>query len=329
MDCPNSEAEYSEPESIVSDPGSASVFFAPPLSLYFDKGKQPAYSDIIRSRKKVKGCQMPKSRSQESNQTSNAYSEKSSSNKTTYKISPSTVIYLAGVPPQPLGDIKRQLSSKPISVQARHIRNASWIDGRILELLVDSNHVQSMKNRIMNYSPFHIRKSFDSLSPESFHWEGDIPQESQITFLKQKLAARLGVSIASTQHESTRNHIMQWAKNRGVESQVLKQLDKEGIVMTSGSSYTTTASCESNRAGKSPTLGKERSTVTAGAKRFSILKRPYSSLESIQELVLFHNWHILPAHLANICFPYRSTSQPGPSKKMLVLKPAHDIITIE
>ena len=147
-----------------------------------------------------------------------------------------------------------------------------------------------MKNRILNYSPYLIRKSFDLLSPESFHWEDDIPLESQISFLKQKLATRPRASIASTQHESTRNHILQWAKNQGVESQLLKQLDKERIVIASGSPNTTIPLRESNTAGKVRTIEKERRTVTAGAKRFSILKRPYSSLESIQQLELFHNW---------------------------------------
>ena len=289
MDCSNSEGQDSEQMSIVSDHGSASVMSVP-LSLYFNKGKQPAYSEILTSRKEVKRCPMPETGCQESNHTSNAYPKKlSSSKQTTYEISSSTAIYLAGVPPQPLGDIKRELCKKPISLQARHIRNASWIDGRILELLVDSNHVQTMKNRIVNYSQYLIRKSFDPLSPESFHWEGDIPQESQISFLKQKLAARLGASIASTKHESTRNHILQWAKNRGVESQLLKQLDKEKIVIASGSSNTTTPLYDSNPAREIRNIENEGTTVTAGAKRFSILKRPYSSLESIQELEFFHN----------------------------------------
>jgi len=267
---------------------------ARPRQSYINKGKQPAYSsvlagidnftvnrDIHEYQETIATSPMPTAFNVQSGEHFN--------HKRAHRISQSSALYLAGVPHQPLGDIKRTLSQKPISLQARHIRNASWIDGRILELLIDSNHAQSMRNRITKYSSYLVRKTFDPLSPESFHWEGNIAHEAQESLLKNKLAARLGASIASTQHESTRNHIMLWAKQRGIEAQVVKQVVKEGIHLSSESANVTKA-CSNTMADtdSDSVFTTAEMPVTVGVKRFSILKRPYSSMDNIHELVNFY-----------------------------------------
>lgn len=262
---------------------------------YIDKGKRPAYSEVLNSpsngeaNSPINQYNRVMATSPVPPPASHTPSEKHFDHEKSYRIAPSTALYLAGVPYQPLGETKRALSKKPICLQARHIRNASWIDGKILELLVDANHAQSMRNRITKYSSYLVRKTFDPLSPESFHWEGNIAPEAQMSLLKNRLAARLGASITSTQHQTTRNHILLWAKHRGIEIQMTKQLAKEGMRVGSESSNITKGYFDPSADKPVDTIiRKSRNIVTKGAKRFSILKRPYSSLDNIQELVNFY-----------------------------------------
>jgi hypothetical protein len=125
----------------------------------------------------------------------------------------STALYIRGVPFLPLRDVKCLLVQRPVCVQIRHIGNISWIDQTILELLVDSNHVHQMKNRISKNPNFHIRTSFDPLSATSYNWETAVTPETQEKILQEDFVNRIASSIASSRVDSTRRYLMEWGRN--------------------------------------------------------------------------------------------------------------------
>ena len=127
--------------------------------------------------------------------------------------------------------MKAILAGDPLRIQLRQIYNISWIDKRILELLVDSNHADRIKNRIGKHSEYYVKSDFDPLSADSFDWEGKISPESQNAVLKRNFAMRLAALIGSTKLDSTRQYIMAWAKNRGIGQQLEHQLQKAAIVI--------------------------------------------------------------------------------------------------
>ncbi|KAG0127686.1 hypothetical protein HOY82DRAFT_541847 [Tuber indicum] len=88
------------------------------------------------------------------------------------RIMTSTSLYLEGIPHLPIVKVKELLKATPIRIQLRHIRNISWIDRLVIELLVDTNHSVHIRNRLENHSKYKVNRSFDPLSPSSFNWEG-------------------------------------------------------------------------------------------------------------------------------------------------------------
>jgi len=75
-------------------------------------------------------------------------------------------IYMAGISFMTIKKVKAILTASPIGIQSRHMQNISWIEQRMLEILVDRNHVERVKNRITNFSNYRIRTSFNPLSPD-------------------------------------------------------------------------------------------------------------------------------------------------------------------
>ena len=143
-------------------------------------------------------------------------------------------------------NIKAILAGDPIRIHLGYIFNLSWIDKQILELLVDSNHADRIRNRIGKNSEYYVKSDFDPLSADSFNWERQISPESKNALLKRNFALRLAASIGSTKLESTRQLIMAWAKNRGIGHQLESQLEKVGIVLSSSKSKTTTTSASND-----------------------------------------------------------------------------------
>ncbi|KAG0127732.1 hypothetical protein HOY82DRAFT_541774 [Tuber indicum] len=145
------------------------------------------------------------------------------------RVTTSTSLYLEGIPHIPIVEVKELLKAAPIRIQLRHIRNISWIDRRIVELLVDTNHLLHIRNRLENHSKYKVNRSFDPLKPSSFNWEGNPLPESQEAVLKRNFVERLAASIASSTNHATRQHVMSWSQNRGLGTQLKDQLNKRGI----------------------------------------------------------------------------------------------------
>ena len=257
---------------------------------YIDKGKRPAYSEILKykdDKRKPQNAQMRTRLSDSAGQDQHAKPDPLrprflKAKKRFHNSSSSTAIYLAGMPEQEFHLIKQTFREAPISLHLGYIRNLSFIDGRILEILVDTNHVETMRNRLRKYSPYKVRNSFDPLSPESFDWEGDIVETSKVALLKRKLVARLAVSIASTNKPLMRNHIMGWATNRGVEDQLNQELRKKGIIVTDDSMEESDKSTKEERdKPEGSAITHNVVHVTAGAHRFSKHKRGYTSPDNI------------------------------------------------
>ena len=173
-----------------------------------------------------------------------------------------TAIYVSGMPYTRYSEVKRILAAEPIGVQLRHIQNLSWIDKRIVEILVDINHAEKMRNRIIKYSPFDVKARFDPLSPECFNWHDDaVLPESKLKILQHTFVVRLAGSIASKRNASTREYIVDWMRNRGLGQQFGQQLQRDGIVLQ----LTTTTD-------KSQAVAMENLTVTPGGSISSIIE---------------------------------------------------------
>ncbi|KAG0122599.1 hypothetical protein HOY82DRAFT_619847 [Tuber indicum] len=143
----------------------------------------------------------------------------------------STPLYVEGIPYVPISEVKGLLAASPTRIQLRHIRNISWVNFRLVELLVDSNHSTHITNRISQHSEYTINRSFDPLSSSSFNWEANIQPESQEAALKKNFVERLAASIASSSDGTTREHIMNWAKHRNLGDRLEQQLNKKGILL--------------------------------------------------------------------------------------------------
>jgi len=100
-----------------------------------------------------------------------------------------------------------------------------------VELLVDVQHVQRMKNHINENSKYQVKSNFDGLLPQCFNWEGDIQPESKESVLKRNFVTRLVSSVRSSNRDSTRRQIMNWASNRALGQQLEKELEKQGIIL--------------------------------------------------------------------------------------------------
>jgi len=100
-----------------------------------------------------------------------------------------------------------------------------------VELLVDVQHVQRMKNHINENSKYQVKSNFDALSPQCFNWKGDIQPESKESVLKRNFVTRLVASVRSSNRDSTRRQIMNWASHRALGQQLEKELEKQGIIL--------------------------------------------------------------------------------------------------
>jgi len=105
------------------------------------------------------------------------------------------------------------------------------VSNEFLELLVDIQHVERMKNHINENSKYQVKSSFDALSPECFNWEGDIQPESKESVLKRNFVTRLAASVRSSNRDSIRRQIINWARYRALGQQLEKELDKQGIIL--------------------------------------------------------------------------------------------------
>jgi len=169
-----------------------------------------------------------------------------------------TAIYVSGMPYTRYTEVKRILAAEPIGVQLRHIQNLSWIDKRILEILVDINHSEKMTNRITKYSQFDVKARFDPLSPESFNWDDDaVLPESKLKILQKRFVVRLAGSMASTRNATTREYIVDWMRNRGLGQQFGQQLQRDGIVL-----QTTSCSDKRNAVATANYTGTEAQSVS-------------------------------------------------------------------
>ena len=196
--------------------------------------------------------------------------------------SSTTALYISNMPFLTIKNVKAILARDPICIHLRHIYNLSWIDKRILELLVDSNHADRIKNRIGKNSDYFVKSDFDPLAPDSFNWEGQISVESKKALLKRNFAMRLA-SIGATKLESTRQCIMTWAKHRGIGPQVEYQLQKEGIVISSSSGNPATIpASDDHQFSKAATDSKSQNDPsTPGPNKFLKRKLSISSNESM------------------------------------------------
>ena len=185
-------------------------------------------------------------------------------------------------------NVKTIMAGDPIRIQLRHIFNLSGIDKQILELLVDRNHADQIKNWIGKHCDYYVKSDFDPLSADSFDWEGQISEDSIDRLLNRNFAMRLAASIGSTQVESTRQCILTWAKNRCICQQLQNQLLKEGIVISPsiGDRTTIFASDNSSRAGSTAYTRSTTHLSTPGTSKFLKRKLSISSNESLQRYLL-------------------------------------------
>ena len=197
--------------------------------------------------------------------------------------SSTTALYISNMPFLTIKNVKAILAGDPIRIHLRYIYNLSWIDKQILELLVDSNHADRIKNRIGKNSEYFVKSDFDPLAPDSFNWEGQISVESKKALLKRNFATRLAASIGATKLESTRQCIMTWAKHRGIGPQVEYQLQKEGIVISSSSGNPATSlASDDHQFPKAATDSKsQKDPSTPGPSKFLKRKLSISSNESM------------------------------------------------
>ena len=161
----------------------------------------------------------------------------------------------------------------------RDIANICWIEQRVVELPVDIQHVERMKNHINENSKYPVKSSFDVLSPECFNWEGDIQPESKESVLKRNFVTRLAASVRSSNRDSTRRQIMNWASHRALGQQLEQELDKQGIILAQHESDSPSTDQESlhDEPIQSPVCDpQEYSHLVSGAGKY--IKRKFSIL---------------------------------------------------
>ena len=195
-----------------------------------------------------------------------------------------TALYISNMPFLSIPNVKAILAGDPLRIQLRHIYNLSWIDKEILELLVDSNHADRIKNRIGKHSDYYVKSDFDPLSADSFNWEGKISPESKKAVLKRNFAMRLAASIGSTKLESTRQYIMAWAKNRGIGQLLEHQLQKAEIIIPDHNMNSTTLpiSNDSLLPRCAPNATFTTPVITSGSSKYLKRKLSISSNESME-----------------------------------------------
>jgi len=201
-----------------------------------------------------------------------------------YRKMSTTALYIGNMPFLSIQNVKTILAGDPLRIQLQHIYNLSWIDKQILELLVDSNHADRIKNRIGKHSDYYVKSDFDPLSPASFNWEGKISPEPKMALLKRNFAMRLAASIGSTKLESTRQSIMAWATHRGIGQQLQHQLQKAEIVLPFNKRNPTDlpVSNDSPIARPSANPPFTMTTITPGPSKYLKRKFSISSNESMQ-----------------------------------------------
>ncbi|PUU78236.1 hypothetical protein B9Z19DRAFT_1065196 [Tuber borchii] len=220
----NQQPAFLTGDESVSDSGISPIPYSPPLL-----DTDPKYLDLLRSFRPLSYSSALQS------------SSKVNRHEIPSKVEPilpqvhnrsivTTALYVSGIPFMTIKDIKNILASAPINLQRRDICNLSWIDRRIVEILVNTTHAQKIKNRIGKYSEYIVKSDFDPLSPESFHWDGNIQPESQEAILKRNFVMRLSASVGSTTKTSTRQHIIAWANHRGIGPHLQQELNKQGII---------------------------------------------------------------------------------------------------
>ncbi|KAG0122689.1 hypothetical protein HOY82DRAFT_544386 [Tuber indicum] len=206
----------------------------------------------------------------------------------------STPIYVRGIPYLPIGDVKRLLARKPVNLQIRYIYNMSWIDHRILEILVDGNHLQQMKNRISKDTTYSVRTSFDPLSRTSFQWKSDITPEMQESILKDDFVKRIASSIATMKADTTRRYLQQWAHNRGVGTQLDRALLKQYKLAIPQNPFPSEIPSSMDLSTKTSLLKtRPEIPVTSNAKVFASRKRPYTTTDSMEKYVDKPNLYLL------------------------------------
>ncbi|PUU73474.1 hypothetical protein B9Z19DRAFT_1068968 [Tuber borchii] len=195
-----------------------------------------------------------------------------------------TALYVSGIPFMTIKDIKNILASAPINLQRRDICNLSWIDRRIVEILVNTTHAQKIKNRIGKYSEYIVKSDFDPLSPESFHWDGNIQPESQEAILKRNFVMRLSASVGSTTKTSTRQHIIAWANHRGIGPHLQQELNKQGIIFNAENetAFGNDALNDSPSVQSVSRSKQQSSIITTGASKFTKRKLNVTSDDSIE-----------------------------------------------
>ena len=199
----------------------------------------------------------------------------------------SIAIYFHGIPYLPIHDVKRLLAQKPVSIQLRHIQNVSWINRMILEILVDRNHAELMKNSISKDQDYQVRISFDPLARTSFEWESEVSPERQEAILKADFVRRIAASVASSRSDATRRYLCDWARNRGVGKQLETALAKDYEIPLPEDPFPGgKASVASLVKGKEPVGRRLELQVTEQANRFATRKRRHTTVDSIERLVV-------------------------------------------
>ena len=256
------------------------------------KGSHPSYASVIGSTGPMKS-KIQKSHVQKSppSQQRHAYqaniSERDSLSPSEHPEIrhdvPSTAIYIRGIPYMPISQVKRLLSQRPVCIQIHYIRNISWLDRTMVELLVNQNHAVQMKNRISRNQDFHVRTSFDPLSPTSYNWETEVTPETQENILKEDFVNRIASSIASTHVDSTRRYLMEWGRNRGMGQPLEAALSKHYKIPTAKKSFPRDmASTVAFEIGKETKTTGIKLGVTQGAKLLTSHKRQLTTSESIE-----------------------------------------------
>ncbi|KAG0125029.1 hypothetical protein HOY82DRAFT_543443 [Tuber indicum] len=207
---------------------SSNIELLPELAHGFDDIKHMSYSTSVKTGQPDSVKRSPADLATSRNIPTSPGLSTNSKFQNSKRVSSVSALYVLGMPHIPIREVKRVLSQRPVSIQLRHVYYYSWIDGRVLEMLVDNKHVQKICNRITHHSTYTISSSFNPLEASSFNWNNDMLPESKKQLLKSNLVKRLGASINATSLQSTRQHILSWAYTRGIGLQLLKELKSEG-----------------------------------------------------------------------------------------------------
>lgn len=76
-----------------------------------------------------------------------------------------------------------------------------------------------------------MKSHFDQLSPNSFNWDRDILPESKELVLRRNFITRLSDSVVLSNNVSTRQHVLNSARQSGVGVPLEKELESQGIIL--------------------------------------------------------------------------------------------------